>query len=387
MKIRRILALLLAAAAVSSFAGCGSEGGVYVQSVSALSSMGSISGEDRFPGMVVSENVTSIKKDEDKTVLALYVKEGDDVAEGQKLFSYDTEELQLNLDKQRLELEQLKSSIENFKSQIETLQNALSSVGGSTKLQYTIEIQSTQVDLKEAELKLKTKEAEVKKSEDLLLHADVLSPVAGRVQAVHEDGGTDRNGNPLPYISIQKSGAFRIKGMLGELQRGAVMEGDRVKILSRIDESQFWLGTVTLVDYENPSQGSSMDQYYGGSSDEMSSSSRYPFYADLDEIDGLLLGQHVYLERSSGEQPQGLAISSAFVCYREDGTAFVWAENRGKLEQRTVELGEFDAMGDCVQILSGLAPEDYVAFPDEAVCAPGVKVTHQEPVQAAAEGA
>ena len=100
-------------------------------------------------------------------------------------------------------------SIENFKSQIETLQKSLNTVGGTTKLQYTIEIQSTQVDLKEAEIKLKTKEAEVKKSEELLANATVVSPVKGRVQAVNENG-TDNNGNPVAYITIQQVGSYRI---------------------------------------------------------------------------------------------------------------------------------------------------------------------------------
>ncbi len=48
-------------------------------------------------GMVVSENVTEIKKDSEKTVKEVLVKEGDDVNKGDKLFEYDTDELQLSL--------------------------------------------------------------------------------------------------------------------------------------------------------------------------------------------------------------------------------------------------------------------------------------------------
>ena len=295
-KAKKWMALMLVLCLAASLAGCGSKDtAVYVQSVQALVNMGGIAPGDRFPGLVVSENVSEIKKDNDKTIKELLVKEGDDVKQGQALFSYDTEELQLSLDKQRLEKEQLEASIENYKSQIETLEKSLNTVGGTTKLQYTIEIQSTQVDLKEAEIKLKTKEAEVKKSEDLLANATVVSPVQGRIQAISETG-TDNNGNPLPYITIQQAGAYRIKGTLGELQRGAIQEGSRLKITARTGASDVWTGTVTLVDYENPTQGSDFDRYYGMSSDEMSSSSKYPFYVELDSTDGLLLGQHVYLE-------------------------------------------------------------------------------------------
>lgn len=379
-KAKKWMALMLVLCLAASLAGCGSKDtAVYVQSVQALVNMGGIAPGDRFPGLVVSENVSEIKKDNDKTIKELLVKEGDDVKQGQALFSYDTEELQLSLDKQRLEKEQLEASIENYKSQIETLEKSLNTVGGTTKLQYTIEIQSTQVDLKEAEIKLKTKEAEVKKSEDLLANATVVSPVQGRIQAISETG-TDNNGNPLPYITIQQAGAYRIKGTLGELQRGAIQEGSRLKITARTGASDVWTGTVTLVDYENPTQGSDFDRYYGMSSDEMSSSSKYPFYVELDSTEGLLLGQHVYLELLTEEgESTGLSISSGFLCYNEDGSAYVWAESRGKLEKRNVVLGEYNPMMDTQEITEGLSLEDYIAFPDESLCHEGAPTTRETP--------
>ena len=225
MKAKRMVTGLLAAALMLSATACGGQdGAVYVQSVRELMAMGGIAPGDRFAGMVVSENVAEIQKDGERTIAEILVREGDDVKEGDPLFSYDTEELQLTLDKQKLEKEQLVASIENYKSQIAEMEKDRNRVSASDKLQYTIQIQSTQVDLKEAELNLKTKEAEVAKSEDILENATVVSPVTGRVQAVNENG-TDNYGNPLPYISIQQYGAYRVKGTLGELQRGGILEG------------------------------------------------------------------------------------------------------------------------------------------------------------------
>lgn len=362
-----------------SLAGCGSNNKVYVQSVETLANIGGIAPGDRFSGLVVSENVTEIKKDGEKTVKELLVKEGQDVKKGQALFSYDTEELQLSLDKQRLEQEQLAASIENYKSQIKTLEQAMGTVDGTTKLQYTIEIQSTQVDLKEAQIKLKTKENEVKKSEELLKNATVTAPVDGRVQNISE-GETDRNGQPLPYITIQQIGSYRVKGVLNELQRGAIAEGSKMEILSRTKPEQKWTGTVALVDYENPSQGSDMDRYMGMNSNEMTSSSKYPFYVDLDSTDGLMLGQHVYLQIQTEQgQTSGPSISSAFVCYNEDGSAYVWAEKGGKLEKRPVVLGEYNAMADAQEITEGLSLDDYIAYPDPAVCQEGASTTREAP--------
>ncbi len=378
MKVKKIVALLCALGLTASLAACGSDTAVYVQSVETLAAMGGIAPGDRFAGLVVSENVTEINKDSDKTIKELKVREGDDVDVGQELFSYDTEELQLTLDKQKLELEQLNASIENYKNQIAQMEKDRAQAGSSTKLQYTIEIQSTQVDLKEAELNVKTKEAEVKKSEDLLANATVVSPVKGRVQSISESG-TDNYGNTLPYITIQQAGSYRIKGTLGELQRGGIIEGDRLKIISRTNKEDCWAGTVTLVDYENPSQGNNNNMYYGISTDEMTASSKYPFYVELDNTEGLILGQHVYLELESEEEKSAaVSISSAFFCFEEDGSTYVWAENRGKLEKRTVTLGEYNPMRDTYEVTEGLTVEDYIAFPDAELCAEGAPTTHDQ---------
>ena len=385
MKLRKRLSLVLLFCVVLCLTACGSqENAVYVQSVKDLSSLGGIAPGDRFPGMVVSENVTEIQKDQEKVIEALHVKEGQDVVEGQELFTYDMDQLQLALDKQRLELEQLKANIESYKSQIESLKKDEARATGSAKLQYTIEIQSLEVDLKEAELNLTAKEKEVAQTESMLANVTVVSPVTGRITGIHENG-YDNYGNPLPYITIQQAGSFRIKGTLGELQRGGILEGTRMKIVSRTDETVFWYGTVTLVDYESPSQGSENDMYIGGNTDPMSASSKYPFYVELESSEGLLLGQHVYLEVDTGEEESSaLTVGSAFVCYEEDGSAYVWAERNGKLEKRAVVTGEYNYMLDTVEILQGITEEDFIAFPDPELCVEGAPTTHKEP--AAEEG-
>lgn len=378
MKLKKWVTLVSALCMSVTLTACSSGTAVYVQSVERLMGMGGIAPGDKFAGVVVSEHVAEIEKDADKTVAELLVKEGDDVEEGQALFSYDTDELQLNLDKAQLELDQLKASIESYKSQIKTLEWERNTVTGTARLQYTVEIQSAQVSQKEAELKLKTKEKDVENAQNLLENSTVVSPIKGRVQAITESG-SDNMGNPLPYITIQQSGSYRIKGVLGELQRGGIMEGDRMAILSRTDDTAAWSGTVTLVDYENPSQGTDYDRYYGMSSDEMTSSSKYPFYVELDSTEGLILGQHVYLELEAEEgEAAGVGISSAFIAYEEDGTPYVWAEKNGRLEKRTVTLGEYNAMSGVQQITEGLTVEDYIAFPDEELCKDGAPTTHDQ---------
>ena len=378
MKRNRRIAAVAAVGIVAMLGGCAEDGAaVYVQSVQELSGLDAMSAGDKFPGMVVSENVTEIKRDSDKAIAELLVKEGDDVTEGQVLFSYDTDELQLTLDKQRLELEQLNAMVENYTSQIAQLETEKANASSGDQLRYTVEIQTLQVDLKEAELNINAKKAEIARSETVLENVEVTSPVTGRVQSINESG-TDSYGNPAAYITIQQAGSYRIKGTMGELQMGAIMEGVRVKILSRTDETKFWTGTVTLVDYESATQGSDMDMYYGVATDPMSSSSKYPFYVELDSTEGLLLGQHVYIQVDTGdEEISGLSLSSFFVVWDEDGSTYVWAERNGKLEKRPVVLGDYDPMTDTYLVLEGLSETDYIAFPDPEICVEGAPATRE----------
>lgn len=355
-------------------AGCGKNDAVFVQSVSELAGLGGIAPSDKFSAMVVSKHTTEVKKDSDKSVAELFVKEGDDVKEGDPLFAYDTDELSLAVEKLTLERDQLTASIENYTNQIAQLEKESKSAWGNSKLQYTIQIQSLQVDLKEAELNSKAKERDVERAQDLLENAVITAPTPGRVQSINESG-TDSEGNAVAYITIQEAGAYRVKAVLNELQRGGVTEGMRVVMVSRTDSSQTWGGVVQAVDYENPIK----NQNNNGFSDEMSSSSKYPFYVELDSTDGLLMGQHLYLSVESGESGAGICIDASFICDAE-GSAYVWAEKRGKLEKRSVTLGQYDDSTNTYPVLEGLTLSDYIAFPDSNLCHSGASTTRVAPV-------
>lgn len=338
MKFQKAIILGLAVCLTAGISGCGKEKtAVYVQQVSSITG---ISSGERFSGMVVSENIAEIKKDSDKDVAELLVKEGQDVKEGDPLFTYDTDQLQLAADKLDLEREQLSASMDDYEVQIGELERDRDKAGANMKLQYTIQIQTLQVSQKEAELNLKTKKAELEKAKKLLQNATITSPVTGRVQAVNENG-TDSQGNPAPYITIQQEGSYRVKGTIGELQQGAIREGDRIRMTSRVDSSKIWLGTVKLVDYENPVKNDNNRMMI---SDSMNTASKYPFYVELDTVEGLIMGQHLYIEPDTGDGTgTGIPLSSAYICFEEGGNAYVWAENgHGKLEKRSVTVGAYN---------------------------------------------
>ena len=87
---------------------------------------------DKYAGVVISDNAVNVAKESDKTVKELLVKEGDQVREGQKLFSYDTDELNLTLDKQELEQDRLEAEIKDIEKQIKDVNSELKKASGDT---------------------------------------------------------------------------------------------------------------------------------------------------------------------------------------------------------------------------------------------------------------
>ncbi len=86
---KKWIAGVVTAAALLGLWGCDNTPAakVYVQNVGEITGMGAIGVQDAFPGIVVSESVTEIQRDSERTVSMLHVAEGDDVNQGDVLSS------------------------------------------------------------------------------------------------------------------------------------------------------------------------------------------------------------------------------------------------------------------------------------------------------------
>ena len=379
MKVRAWLALALSLCLTVSLAGCGSnDTAVYVQSVSDLTGMGGIAAGDRFPGMVVSENVTEIKKDSEKTVKEVLVKEGDDVNKGDKLFEYDTDELQLSLEKKQLELEQLNATLEDQQAELERIQKLMDSTyDDATKRQYALDLREQNVKVLETKANIATKKKDIEKLKANTADSTVKSPVDGEVQSLNPDGGTDNSGNALPFMTIVETGGFRIKGYVNENNASVLTEGTAVVIRSRVSD-QTWKGSISSIDWNNAQQSRSD---YGDSDTAMSS--KYPFYVTLEgDGEGLLMGQHVYIEPDYGQedtQDESLINLPSYFINDAEGKPWVWAQNsNGKLEKRSITLGEYNTETDTYPVTDGLTAEDYIAYPDDSLKAGMTCITYDD---------
>lgn len=373
---------LAAVMLLSVLAGCGAraEGEASVQSVSMICGLGSTGLVDRFAGMVTSQSETQIKKNDNATVDAIKVKVDQEVKEGDALFTYDMSQAKLDLEKAQLELEQMQNELASKKEEKEQLEKDKNAASSDKQMQYTLEIRQVTTDILEKEYNISLKAKDIEKLQSTVKNVTVTSPVAGRVKAINENGGTDQNGNPLPFMTIVETSGFRVKGYVNENNAGTLTEGTAVVIRSRVSD-QTWKGTISLIDWENAQQGN-QNRYYDSGSDDTAMSSKYPFYVELESSDGLLLGQHVYIEPDYGqdaEQDADTLKLPAYYINDVDSAPWVWAQNaKGKLEKRSLTLGDYDAEMDTYVVTDGLTAEDYIAFPDESLKAGMTCVTYDE---------
>lgn len=371
--MKRILSVLCAGAlAAGLLSGCtasGTEEAVSVQSVSMITGMGSVGLVDRYAGMVVSGETAEIQKDENKTILEVYVEEGDMVEEGDILFAYDTEALQLDLDKLYLEKESYENTISAARSEIEELERQKANASSSQQLSYTLQINAREADIREAEYNLALKEREITAMEEGMENTEIATPLSGRVMAVNTGENADPYGESSnSFITVMDVSSYRVEGHINELNLYSLPEGTPVIVRSRIDDTATWQGVVESIDWENPVTGNTNDMIFIGGEDEMTASTKYPFYVVLDHTEGLMLGQHIYIEPDYGQEAEtGLMLPGYFIS-DVNSSPWVWAASaRGTLEKRAVTLGAYDPDMDEYEILAGLTAGDYIAFPEEGL--------------------
>lgn len=353
-------AVILAAALIFAFTrgkSTSTEGGASVTKVSEVMNPGNDTGVvNRYAGVVEAQKTLNVAVNSEKTISETKVSEGDKVSVGDVLFSYDTSTDQETLEKSKLELEKLTNSISNKQTEINQLNAEKAKVSSDEQLDYTIQIQSAEMELKETEYSKKSKEVEIQKLEESIVNADVKATMAGTIKTINKDS-TDA------YITIIGDGTYRIKGKINEQNVSSISSGQSVIVHSRVDEDKTWTGTLTELDTSQTASSSS-DSY--SSSDTSSTSSSYYFYVDLDDSTDLMLGQHVYIEMNYGqtEDKEGIWLDDGYIGYNDDGTAFVWASENGKLVKKTVELGSHDDNLYQYEIKSGLTEDDYIAYDD-----------------------
>ncbi|MBS6233248.1 MAG: efflux RND transporter periplasmic adaptor subunit [Holdemanella biformis] len=343
-----------------------SNGNIYVQKVSTI--IGSSYTENRYSGVVESSETVDINQDGNKSITDMYVKEGQKVSKGDKLFSYDTTEAAHSIAQKKLDIEAQNNEIAAQNNTIEDYKAELNK--GGDKVEIQARINDASYAIRQAQNTIKATQTEIDQLNKQIENSTVLSTIDGIIKEVNKDGGTDESGNQKPLVSITQTTDFRVKGSISEM--GTISEGTSVIVRSRVNEDQIYKGTVTKVETEP--QSNSNNNFYGADSSE--SASKYPFYVSLDNNKGLMLGQHVYIEADNGQstKKKGIWLDASFIVSDDNGNSYVWVSERGKLKKRKVELGKTNEETFATKIKSGLSVDDYIAWADDSY-SEGMKTT------------
>lgn len=339
---------------------------IYVQKVSTI--IGSSYTENHYSGVVESSETVDINQDGNKSITDMYVKAGQKVSKGDKLFSYDTTEAANSIAQKKLDIEAQNNEIQAQNNTIADYKAELNK--GGDKVEIQARINDASYAIRQAQNTIKATQTEIEQLNKQIENSTVLSTIDGIIKEVNKDGGTDESGNQKPLVSITQTTDFRVKGSISEM--GTISEGTSVIVRSRVNEDQIYKGTITKV--ETDPQSNSNNNFNGADSSE--SASKYPFYVSLDNNKGLMLGQHVYIEADNGQstKKKGIWLDASFIVSDDNGNSYVWVSERGKLKKRKVELGKTDEETFATKIKSGLSVDDYIAWADDSY-SEGMKTT------------
>ena len=369
-------AIIVIAAAALLFrkAGAGgTDGGTaYVETVANLTGQNASLGMiNRFAGIIEPQGTWSVNKNTDAEIEEIYVSEGDEVEEGQALFVYSTTKYEEDLQQAKIDLERLHNEYDSTVETIAQLEKEKKSASSSEQANYTVQIKEQNLMLKDKDLDIQMKEKEIEKLEDNIENAEVKSGIAGVVKSINESGSSSGNGDNS-FITVMKVGTFRVKGTVNEQNIGDLYIDAPVLVHSRVNDN-VWRGKITKIDTEN---ALSNDNAGYGMGNSESKSSKYPFYVELENSDGLIMGQHVYiepdLEQGVDSTGEGIWLAAYMVDQTDPEHPFVWKDVRGRLQKQEVKISEVREELGKVKISEGLSPEDSICIPDGTLT-PGMR--------------
>ena len=375
-----LLVVILVIRAVTGKGSGNGEDVLYADSVGVLTGTG-LGTQNQFSGVVEAQDTLKLTLSDDQKVKEIFVEKGQEVEPGTKLYEFDTEELAMTLEQGNLELDKINNSISNLNNQIAALTAEKKNAPASEQLSYTTQIQELQTNVKQEEYNYKVKELEVNRTKKSLESSTVTSTIAGIIQEINPDPGyDDYSGEKQAFMSILSTGKYRIKGKISEQNIGELQPGMDVTVRARNNQEEIWKGSVDVIDTEKPESSSQSEMYSG--SDSSARATKYPFYVTLETSDGLMLGQHVYIEPGTGVNTEGLHLMTAYIVDADGKEPYVWVANKkDRLEKRTVKLGAYDEEQDTWEITEGLKETDYIVWPD-GECKEGAAVQKNENVQA-----
>ncbi|MCT6915749.1 MAG: efflux RND transporter periplasmic adaptor subunit [Bacillus wiedmannii] len=307
-------------------------------------------------GQVKPGNIESFYADPTKgKVKDIEVKEGQEVEKGAKLFSYDNEEINLQMKQAELDQKMADMRYDQGKKKIDSLKKEIKKAKDSgagkevtdpmDEQVNELEIAQKTTDLEKEKGKLQKEELSKKQKE-----LTIYSNFAGVVQKLDKDAAQSSSqalgGQGKAFLQVASKEPFQIQGTLTELQKSQIQSDQTFTVTAKANNKKKWTGKITEVS-EFPTSAEMAQA--GGMGEATQNMSQYTYKASLDSQDGLSPGYHVSLQVNL-ENKTMIAVPTKSIVEKADD-AFVYIEEKGKLRKQNVKKGSTD--GDWTEIVEG----------------------------------
>ncbi|MFS8354542.1 efflux RND transporter periplasmic adaptor subunit [Bacillus nitratireducens] len=307
-------------------------------------------------GQVKPGNIESFYADPTKgKVKDIEVKEGQEVEKGTKLFSYDNEEINLQMKQAELDQKMADMRYDQGKKKIDSLKKEIKKVkdsGAGKEVTGPMEEQVSELEMTQKTTDLEKEKGRLQKEElnKKQKELTIYSNFAGVVQKLDKDAAQSSSqalgGQGKAFLQVASKDPFQVQGTLTELQKSQIQKDQTFTVTAKANNKKKWTGKITEVS-EFPTS-TEMAQA-GGVGEATQNMSQYTYKASLDSQDGLSPGYHVSLQVNL-ENKTMIAVPSKSIVEKGDD-AFVYVEDKGKLRKQNVKKGSTD--GDWTEITEG----------------------------------
>ncbi len=227
---------------------------------------------------------------------------------------------------------------------------------GYTAAELQAMIKQQESDIEETKLQIRESELRLKQYDRKLSGKIVKATMDGVVRAAGSlDAGTAEGD---AFIVIAGKSGMYVKGLISELSLDSVSIGDTVSGTSYDTGINF---SAEVTEIEVYPQDNS-DYYSYGYGSENRNASYYPFYAYIEDADGLSEGQ-VEMSLNTSQSNAAISLEAYFIRTDESNHEYVYIQGTdGKLKKQFVKT-HTSSDGYSIAIDSGLSVNDKIAFP------------------------
>lgn len=280
-------------------------------------------------------------------VAEFFVKEGDTVKKGTKLFRYENKQLLLDQKANELQIESNYLELENLKKQHIKLDNELEKNKDDEQLKQ----EHDQVELQQQQANIETKQTQLQRDsiQQKIDDLTVKSNMDGTVVTINKEAALDSEQTQQPIIRIASLRKLIVAAEVSEYDTLKIKEGQSVKLTSDVLHDKSWKGKISYVSYL-PKELNNLD-----TNDDISA--QFPIEVVVEDKNiELKPGIQILVEiKTNKKKAQTLPLTAV---KQEDNKNFAYVVNNGKVEQRVVKVGMVS--GDKIEIKEGLNKKDNV---------------------------